>query len=150
LFDAQSYFENALRALASCESYAEIVSSGVQVQEKWHSWELILWRVTITFASGEVFEIFESHEKRMKIGHYRKVKYHFMNAGHECIFRVDTHSGAIPFDDPCHLHVGADETVIEEGDPRLHGQSLVGVNFLTILSWVNQHMDGRPFIWEQP
>jgi hypothetical protein len=151
LFDAETYFDTALRALASCERKlnADIVSRGVAVQGSWHSWELIVWRVTITFTSGHVLEILESHEKKMRIKHYRKAKYHFMDADRKCIFRVDTHKDSIPFDDPCHLHFGEHET-IEDGDPRLRGQSLIGIDFLTVFSWVHQYLEGKPLIWQQP
>lgn len=113
---------------------------------------MIVWRVTITFPSGHVLEILESHEKKMKIKHYRKAKYHFMDPDRKCIFRVDTHRTSIPFDEPCHLHVGDGETerVIEDDDPCLRGQSLIGIDFPTILAWVEQYMERKLLIWEQP
>jgi len=150
LFDAEHYFETALQTLASCESYVEIDSRGVEIQgSSWHAWDVIVWRATVTFATGHVLEILESHEKKMKIKHYRKVKYQFMDPDHKCIFRVDTHKTSIPFDESCHLHIGEDEAVIEEGDPRLQGVSLIGIDFLTISSWVHQHLDGKLLIWQQ-
>jgi len=153
VFDAQRYFENSMRLLGSCESYAEIIGEGVQVEKDWHSWEVILWRITITFPSGEVLEVLEAHEKKTEkrtTKHYRKAKYHFMDPDHKCIFRVDSHKTSIPFDKPCHLHIGEHETVIEDGVSRLRGESLIGIGFPTIFSWVDQYLDGKLLIWQQP
>jgi hypothetical protein len=48
------------------------------------------------------------------------------------------------------LHIGEHETVIEDGDSRLRGESLIGIGFPTIFSWVDQYLDGKLLIWQQP
>jgi hypothetical protein len=149
LFDGQQYFDTALRALGSCDSYTEVEGPGVKVEGTWHSWKIISWRITIKFSSGEVLEVLEFHEKKMKIKHYRKAKYHFMDGSSKTIFRIDTHKASIPFDEPCHIHIGENEDELEEDDPRLHGQSLVAIEFLTVFNWVHQHLEGKPFPWQQ-
>jgi hypothetical protein len=152
LFDAEHYFTTVLNALATCESYTELTSAGVIVepQAEWLWWDLITWRAKIVFASGHLLDVLEMHEKKMKIKHYRKVKYHFTDADRKCIFRVDTHQSSIPFNSACHLHIGEQETRIGEGHSCLKGQSLVAIDFLTIFGWVHQHLEGKPFIWQIP
>ncbi len=136
--------------MATCQDYTELTGDPVKVQPHWLDWQLIVWRAGITFSSGHFLDVVEIHEKKVKIVHYRKAKYHFMEQDGSCIFRVDTHQTSIPFNEPCHLHDGEQEVRVEHGDPRLKGQSLVGIDFLTIFGWVLQHLDGKPFIWQQP
>jgi hypothetical protein len=135
--------------VGSCDSYAEILGPGVHVEGSWHNWKVISWRLTIKFSSGQTLEVLEFHEKKMKIKHYRKVKYHFMDRENKTIFRVDTHRSSISFDEPCHIHIGGSEEKLEENDPRLSGQTLIGIDFLTIFNWVHQNLDGKRFLWQQ-
>src|SRR5207237_1289875 len=101
----------------------------------------ITWRSTVTFVSGETLELLELHSKENGM-HYRKIKYHFMDGARNCIFRVDTHGNAVPFDDPCHVDAGPREERIEDGDPRLGSQSMKGIGFFEIFGWIHRHLDG--------
>lgn len=158
MFDAERYFETVGQVLATCQDYTELTGDPIKVDPGWSDWQLIVWRTGITFASGHFLDVVEIHTKKSfveihgnkkKIVHYRKAKYHFMEQDGSCIFRVDTHQTQIPFNEPCHLHDGEQEIRVEHGDPRLKGQSLIGIDFLTIFGWIHQHLDGKLFIWQQ-
>ena len=148
MFDAEAYFDAVSKALSTCESYAEIKNPQLTVRRCWQDWEVIVWRAEIHFSSGEIADCLEAHERKMRVRkHFRKLKYHFMSEQKECIFRLDTHRSSIPFDEPCHLHVGASEMEIQDGDPRLCGTSLVEINFLDAFKWIHAYLEGKPFPW---
>jgi hypothetical protein len=147
LFDAKRYFEPAVQALETHRGYAEADGPGVKITGgDWNDWELIDWRATVKFSSGETLEILEIHSRVSGV-HLRKIKYHFMDANRNCIFRVDTHGNPILFDDPCHLDLGPAEERIDDGDPRLGGQSMKGIGFWEILDWIHRYLDRTPLPW---
>lgn len=76
-----------------------------------------------------------------------QANYQLLGMDDKAIFRFCTHGLPIQGDQPAHLHDASGET-IEEGDARLGGQSLVGIDFLLFFKYVCSYMEGNRLPWE--
>jgi hypothetical protein len=146
LFDANQYFDLVQQTIATCDGYSNVTGRGVKIEPDGENWNRITWLNDIEFTSGHSLRILEFHKRDGK-QHLRKVKYHLMDADRRCLLRVDNHEQAVPFDDPCHIHLGNQQ--FDEGDPRLRGISLCGIGFPEVFSWVHKILDGTPLPWEE-
>jgi hypothetical protein len=63
------------------------------------------------------------------------------------ILLVDGHGRLVPFDEPCHLHIGGE--VFTDDDARLRGTSLREFGFMQALDWTCRIIEGRPLPWQE-
>ena len=145
MFDPTPYFGTLQRTLASCHAWTLTEGPTLEVELNQHTrhWEIIVWRVEVTFPSGNKLVALESHEKQ-KGKHYRKVVYCYMKEDGELIFRVDPHQHAVPIEEPPHLHIGPTQDYrLEDGAWELDGYSLRDFDFLKMWALVlNYETDG--------
>jgi hypothetical protein len=150
MFDAEEYFAQVEKRLRSCRG-AKIDPYGPKVTpvESWEKWEAIVWRAHICWeGQGEVLEVVDAWSRRRKKRVMHDFSYHFMCSDGSCIFRLDTHGHEIPYDGPCHIHIGPGEEAFEDGDVRLKGLTLAGLNFLDAFGWVHKYLKAKKLPWE--
>jgi hypothetical protein len=148
MFDAEKYIAQVQNRLRSCRNAQIQYSLGPKVAPEgpWDKWEAIVWRLRIQWGgNGEILQVVDAWvRKRGPVMH--DFSYHFMEADGTCIFRVDTHGQQIPYESPCHIHIGSQ--TFESGAPELHGLSLANVNFLNMFGWVHKYLKGKKMPWE--
>ena len=148
MFNAQRYFGYCEIVLDTCQNRLTILKNNRIVRNDWENWTVITWQLSVTFNSGHRLRVSDNYNRNLENEVGRNFSYHFMSDTGECIFRFDTHDGAIGFDDPCHVHVGQNETELGNGDPRLKGFSLSRVDFLKAFNLIHKHLKGRALPWE--
>jgi hypothetical protein len=111
-------------------------------------WKVITWKAKITFNSGHKMEILEHYKKDDEGRTIFGFNYHFMDSEGNCIFRFDTHGYEFPLGEPCHIHLGPNEKIAENGDGLLCGFGLENIDFLDAFRLANRVIKGRPLPWE--
>jgi hypothetical protein len=71
-----------------------------------------------------------------------------MDEQKKCIFRFDTHGRSQPFEAACHVHLGEDEEICENGDGRLRDYSLEQIDFLEAYRLAHSKVNARRLPWE--
>lgn len=142
---AKEYFDRAMCAIQSCNECSRVEGLPATFEPNADFWEVIRWRLKITFYGGDSLAIMELHEKQGQ-SHLRSVSYHLMNNQNECVFRIDNHGKLHPASAPLHIHIGQD--MIEDGDPRLNGLSLHRIGFMEVFGWTHQHLHGKQLPWK--
>ena|SRR5271157_2530664 len=149
MFNAEEYFALVEDRLRSTKD-AEVTSFGPIVTPNWDRWEVILWRGKIEWLKrDEVLQIVDGWSRKRRAQVMHDFSYHFMRTDGECIFRIDSHGEEIPYEGPCHVHIGPHEDqIIEDGDPRLREYSLRAVDFEEVFKLVHKHLKGRKLPWD--
>lgn len=127
MFDAQAHFELVNGVLSTDRGRFEIEENELRVETDWDNWSIITWRATIRFSAGHVLAVAEMYKRDSDGSIGNSFGYHLMDDQKQCIFRFDTHGECVAIGEPCHVHLG--EELFENGDPRLCGYSLQGVDF---------------------
>jgi hypothetical protein len=73
--------------------------------------------------------------------------YQLLNENDDVIFRFCTHGASLRGHEAAHIHNETNER-IEEGDGRLHGQTLVGADFLLFFKYVCSYLNGEQLPWQ--
>jgi hypothetical protein len=148
LFEAAQYMQLVEAVLWSSRRRLTVATDGFHVFGSLPNWTVITWKASVTFDSGHELEIYERYNKdadgKMLFG----FNYHFMDGAKNCIFRFDTHGYEFPFGEPCHVHLGADEVTMENGDGRLCGFGLENIDFLAVFRLAYRQIKGRRLPWE--
>ncbi len=150
--DPKKYFRTFRNTVDSCwfiEGESKVLE-GPKASPSWEQWQIITVEIHCRFHSGERLEVFEGYtRKNIAKTILHNHSYQFMEASGVPIFRIDTHGLELKVNEPSHLHLGAEETIILDGDARLNGFSLARIDFLRVFAIIFDHLEGREFPWEE-
>ena len=135
------------KVLATSKRIARLLTDGFQANRSADNSIRATWAAEITFDTGDVLEVLETHKisgSSVQFG----FNYHFMDVERKCRFRLDTHGQEYPPGEPCHVHVGENEQIVENGSGRLCGYGLERIDFLVAFHLANQFLKGRKLPWD--
>jgi hypothetical protein len=144
----EEYFAHVEQALASCPLVDEISSERPKITKQNQQWTFAYWKATIKFSTGHELRVVEIYRCANDGAIARYFNYHFMDANRSCIFRFDAHGRGIRDGDACHLHVGANEMVIEEGHIWAQRLDLRKLDFRVVFHLAVRHLKGKALPWE--
>jgi hypothetical protein len=149
VFNPEEYFAHVERALNQWDHYRDETGLDLKIKRDGFTcqWELIIWRFDVRFPDGRRLDALETHKRGNNRQHLRKIKYQLRFPNGDLIFRVDCHQNAIPYDECPHIDLPNGAPRIDEGDPRLDGRSLRGMDFLRMIEWVNELLEKERLPW---
>ena len=149
-FDPRRYFEKVERLLNSDHHIGSFSRNGPKISPNLENWSIIAWRETVEFLSGHKLD-FSDNYRSLAGQVMRSFRFHFGDEHGRLVFRFDNHGRHVHCDAPCHLHIPdshiPSEDVIEDGDKRLNGLSLIGVDFLVVHKLIHRFFKSGELPW---
>jgi hypothetical protein len=148
--DPRRYFQTFTNTVDSCKHIKTKTMEGPHALPSWEDWTLLTMQMKCKFYSGERLEVIEDYVRKSPTNPILiNQAYQFMeSSGRDLIFRIDTHGQLVPPTESCHIHIGAGTDRIQDGDHRLNGFALQGINFPKVFHLIFEYLEDRKFPWD--